>query len=100
VIIVVPAPTAVTTPPGLVIVATPVLLLTQVCPPPDPSANVVVLPTHKVVVPVIGSSVFTSTVTVPVVVMPHASVTVRSYVVVTVGDTTTGVPAKGPGVHA
>ena len=76
-IVVVPGLTAVTTPPGLVIVATVVVLLLQVCAPVVlPSVRVVVLPAHNESTPLIGSSVFTVTVVVPVAVIPQASVMV------------------------
>ena len=63
------------------------------------SASVVVFPTHNDNVPVMGLTVFTVTVVVPVVVMPHWSVIVKVYVVVEVGETVTGEPVTGPGVH-
>lgn len=99
VMVVVPAAIALTTPPGLVIVATPGVLLVHVCAPAVASPSVVVFPTHNDKVPVIGASEFTVTTVVPVALIPHASVMVKVYVVVAPGVTVAGEPATGPGVQ-
>ena len=77
VIAAVPAATPVTTPPGLVTVATAVLLLVQLTVPPVVSASVVVPPTHSTGPPVIVPTGVTLTVVLPVAVTPHTSVIVR-----------------------
>lgn len=97
--VVVPADTAVTTPPGLVMVATPGVLLVHVLPLPAISVSAALAPTHKLVVPPIGPMGVTETVVLPVAVTPQISVIVRLYVVVTVGETTTEVPGNEPGLH-
>ena len=72
----VPDPAPDTTPVPAPMVATLAVPELQV-PPPVASASVVVFPTHRDKVPVIGVVGFTLIVVLPVVVIPHASVTVR-----------------------
>ena len=76
VITAVPVAIADTEPVVAPMVATEVLLLDQVPPPVTASANVVLAPTHSVVLPVIGNNGFTLMVLVAVDTPPQASVEV------------------------
>jgi hypothetical protein len=97
-ITVVPPDTPVTTPVAGTTVATPGVILLQF-PATPPLLSVMVLLTQTVFGPVIGATGLTVIVFPALAVIPHASVTVTVYVVVTVGDTTRGVPTPAPGVQ-